>query len=343
MLYIENGRLGNMSAIGLGCWNFGAQWNNKVSTDDAVKIIRYAIDNGVNFVDVAETYGEPEGQCEQILGKALKDGYREKVLLISKVGWYGRRQKDVFTAKPTLYTKILRRVFNKLNHFKPVDLATRTPELIRLCGHACCGRLNTDYIDLLLCHDGNPKDPEAFIEGFRQLKQEGYIRHYGISTDSYEVLKRFYELSDGECAACECDYSILNRKAEKNIFKFCNEHNIAILTRGTLCRGLLSGKYNLKTVFSESSRSAWNVGGRNRWEYELLMKRIDELKNGLNADNLTDYAYRFAFSRPEHPTVVIGCTSIEQIKQNIQIASQRISDNDNDVIVKLSEKWGGLV
>ena len=79
---------------------------------------------------------------------------------------------------------------------------------------------------------------------------------------------------------------------------------------------MLSGKYNLETVFSESSRSAWNVGGRNRVEYEKLMKRIDELKKGLNAENLTDYAYRFAFSRPEHPTVVIGCTSIEQIKQN---------------------------
>lgn len=69
-------------------------------------------------------------------------------------------------------------------------MATRTPDLIRLCGHACCGRLKTDCIDLLLCHDGNPKDPEAFIEGFRLLKQEGYIRYYGISTDSYDVLKK---------------------------------------------------------------------------------------------------------------------------------------------------------
>lgn len=339
MLYIENGKLGNMSVIGLGCWNFGAQWNNKVSTEDAVSIIRYAIDNGVNYVDVAETYGEPEGQCEQILGKALKDGYRDKVFVISKVGWYGRRQKDVFTVKPTLYTKLLRRVYDKINHFKPVDLATRTPELIRLCGHACCGRLNTDHIDLLLCHDGNPKDPEAFIEGFRQLKQEGYIRYYGISTDSYDVLKRFYKLSDGECAACECDYSILNRKAEKNIFKFCNEHNIAILTRGTLCRGLLSGKYNMDTVFSESSRESWNIGGSNRREYEKLMTRIEDLKRELHTEKLSDFAYKFAFSRPENVSVVIGCTSMEQIKENILTASQKISKDENARIITISDKW----
>lgn len=77
MLYHKNGILGDLSVIGLGCWNFGGQWANKVSESEAISIIRHAIDNGVNFVDVAESYGIPDGQCEILLGKALKGGYRE--------------------------------------------------------------------------------------------------------------------------------------------------------------------------------------------------------------------------------------------------------------------------
>ena len=335
MLYHDT-PLGKLSVMGLGCWNFGAQWNNKVTVDEAIKIIRYAIDNGINFVDVAETYGDPEGQCEQILGKALKDGYREKVFLVSKVGWYGRREKNHFTVKPSLYTRILRRVYNKLNHYKSVDLTGRTPELIRLCGHACCGRLNTSYIDLLLCHDGNPENPQAFIDGFRQLKTEGYIKQYGISTDSYEVLKHFYELSNGECAACECDYSILNRSAESHIFKYCIEKNIAILTRGSLCRGLLSGKYNLNTHFTESSRSSWNKDGKDRSEYEALISKIEKLKKELKEERLTEVAYQYTFSRPEHPVIVIGCTSLNQIAENIKIGSEYMYSPQFDIVNKIT-------
>lgn len=334
MLYNSNGKLGKLSVLGLGCWNFGGQWN-KVNEDDAIKIIRYAIDHGINYVDVAESYGVPDGQCEMILGKALKDGYRDKVFLVSKVGWYGRRTANHFSAKDSIYARLMRKAYNILNHFKPVDLATRTPEIVRLSGHACCGRLGTDHIDLLLCHDGNPKDPEAFIEGFRQLQSEGFISHYGISTDSFEVLKMFYELSNGECAACECDYSLLHRNAENDIFKFCKEHNIAIFTRGTLCRGLLSGKYDLDSVFKESSRQDWNVGGKNRMQYERYISKIEHLKKGLPDASLTELSYRYAFSNTVHPSVVIGCTSMEQIKQNVEIGTSYLSNIDIQIIDKL--------
>ena len=342
MIYHENGRLGKLSVIGLGCWNFGSQWNNKVSTKEAVRIIRYAIDNGISFVEVAETYGEHEGQCEQILGKALQDGYRDKVLLISKVNWFGLMRMDVFTAKKSLYSRISRHVFNKINRFKPaVDLANRTQEFVHFCAQSTCGRLKTDHIDLLLCHGDTHKDLKDFIESLRQLKAEGYIKHYGISTDTLDVLKRFYELSDGECAACECDYSILNRKAETGIFRYCQENGIAIFTRGTLCRGILSGKYNLETNFKESSRSSWNIGGKNRWEYELFISRIEELNNKISGDSLADIAYKFAFSRPEYPCVLIGCKSLEQIKHNISIAEAKLSKDEVAIIESISDDLRG--
>lgn len=336
MLYTDNGPFKKLSVIGLGCWNFGGQWN-KVPEAEAINIIRYAIDHGINYVDVAESYGIPDGQCEMILGKALQNGYREKVFLVSKVAWYGRRTTDHFFAKETRYTRLMRNLYNRLNHMKSVDIENRTPELIRLSGHACCGRLRTDYIDLLLCHDGNTSHPEIYIEGFRQLKTEGFIRHYGISTDRIDVLKRFYELSGGECAACECDYSLLNRAPETEIFSFCKEHNIAILTRGTLMRGILSGKYNYTTEFSELSRKHWNVGERERWVYEWYLTLVDKYKSVIGDESLTRCAYRFAFSRPEHPSVVIGCTSMEQLKENIETASDYLSQELSDKLSSIRE------
>ena len=121
MIYSQCGRLGKLSVIGLGCWNFGAQWN-KTTESDAIQIIRAAIDGGINYMDVAESYGEPDGQCEIILGKALKDGYKDKVFLVSKVGWYGRREANNMTTKDGFLLRQIKRVFNKIYRYKTVDL-----------------------------------------------------------------------------------------------------------------------------------------------------------------------------------------------------------------------------
>lgn len=327
MIYHNNGALGQLSAIGLGCWNFGGQWN-KVSESEAIEIIRYAIDNGINFVDVAESYGLPDGQCEIILGKALKNGYREKVKIISKVGWFGRRTEDHFNQKRTFSKRLFNLIFNKLFKYKVFDVKKRTPELLRLCGHACCGRLQTNYIDVLLCHDSNPYDIESFITAFNILQKEGFIKHYGISTENIEVLKNFYEVSNGKCEVVECDYSLLNKSIENKFLDFCKQKNITVLTRGTLSRGLLSGKYDLNTHFNESSRLNWNRGGAARKQYEKCIMSIDKIKQELaDKQDIVTAAYQYVFSNPIHPSVIVGVTSMKQIETNIQIASNYMDIN----------------
>jgi aryl-alcohol dehydrogenase-like predicted oxidoreductase len=335
MLYTENGKFGKLSVIGLGCWNFGAQWNNKVSEADAIQIIRFAIDNGVNFVDVAESYGFPDGQCEILLGKALLDGYRSKVKIVSKIGWYGRREADFGVSRSKYVRRMANILYNKIFKYKEFDVLKRSPELLRLCGHACCGRLQTPYIDLLLCHDDNPQDMDSFIKAFRILKAEGFIRHYGISTNRINVLKRFQEKSGNECSACECDYSLLNRSAEKEIFPYCQNNKITILTRGALARGLLSGKYNLQTVFNEPSRMSWNVGGSERSNYESYIKKINAIKQNLKTEVVTPYAYKFVFSNEHSPAVVLGSTTLDQIKQNIEIATSRLSEENFKLLTSI--------
>ena len=70
---------------------------------------------------------------------------------------------------------------------------------------------------------------ENFIHAFELLKSEGFIKHYGISTENINVLKRSYDLSNGNCEAVECDYSLLNRMVESDFLPFCNKHKIQYL------------------------------------------------------------------------------------------------------------------
>ncbi len=162
MLYRKFGKTGwDVSAVGLGTWNIGNQWG-EMDDASAESIVRAAYDNGMNLFDVAESYGIPNGNSELRLGRALK-GIRQEVRVVSKIAHWGKRTGQA--------------------------VPKTTPDMIRLCGHACAGRLRTEYIDVMLCHDANVENPEVYIEAFETLRQEGFIRHYGISTDHIDVLK----------------------------------------------------------------------------------------------------------------------------------------------------------
>ncbi len=173
------GKLGwSVSAVGLGTWNIGNQWG---AIDDATAwaTIRTAYEHGVTVFDTAESYGIPHGLSEMRLGTALA-GIRHNVHIVSKIGSWGNR-----TGASVPRTGI---------------------DSIRLSGHAILGRLRTDYLDVVLCHEGNLEDPTIYLEGFEALKTEGAIRAYGISTNDVEVLKRFNV--NGTCSVAQTDYSL---------------------------------------------------------------------------------------------------------------------------------------
>jgi len=229
MLHRTFGKTGiDISAIGFGSWNIGGQWGDVDSTT-AYATIRAAYDSGVTLFDTAENYGIPGGTSEERLGHALR-GIRHQVTVVSKTGNWGRR----------------------IGRLIPREW----PDTIRVCVHASLHRLKTDWIDVMLCHEGEIEDPSVYIEGFEILKTEGRIRHYGISTNNLDVLKRFNEM--GDCSVVQVDYSLLNRAAEEAFLPYCLEHNIGVMVRGPLAKGLLSGKYDKSTVFEDSIRKAWH-------------------------------------------------------------------------------------
>lgn len=290
------------SAVGLGTWTLGNQFG-ELTDEESRRIVRSSFDAGVNIFDTAESYGIPNGTSELRLGRAL-EGIREQVYVVSKIGHWGKRTGQ--------------------------GVPKTTPDMIRGCGHASAGRLGTDHVDLMLCHEGDIEDPEVYVEGFERLRAEGMIREYGISTNDINVLERFYEESDGRCTAVEVDYSLIERGPESDILPFCAEHNLGALIRSPLRQGLLSGKYDRDTDFTDPVRKdmrEWNEGGENREEFLEYIEQVQAVQDALNSDeDLVSTALRYVMSHPVDPVVIPGATTTEQAVQNASVGDRPMSE-----------------
>ena len=300
MLYREFGRLGwKVSAIGMGTWNIGNQWGE---LDDMTVwgTVRAAFEHGVNLFDTAESYGIPNGLSEERLGVALA-GIRHSIYLVSKIGHWGKRTGQ--------------------------GVPKNTVDMIRACAHASLHRLRTDWHDVLLCHEGGIEDPSVYLEAFETLKQRGRVRAYGISTDSLEALKRFNV--NGTCSVVEVNYSLLNRASENSILPYCQEQGIAVLVRGPLRRGLLSGKYTANSVFTDTIRSRWNEGEPGRAQFEHDIALVEKLRPVYEAgEEMVTAALRYIISHPAAPVAIPGPKSPAQAIMNAAAGARVLSADE---------------
>lgn len=308
MLYRKFGATGwNVSAIGLGTWNIGNQWG-EIDEATALATVKSAFDNGVNLFDTAEAYGIPQGLSEERLGKALH-GFRRQTYILSKIGSWGRRTGDVLP---------------------------RTVDNIRLCLQASLFRLRTDWLDAVLCHEGDLDEPTVYLEAFEMFKAQGYIRAYGISTNDFDVLKRFNV--NHNCQIVELDYSLLNRKPESQIFPYCQEHGIAVLARGPLAQGLLSGKYSAESVFTDTVRSKWHKNEDKQRKFLQNITNVEALKTALpTGADLPTTALQFAISHPVQPVVIPGAKSAEQAASNAKAGDTMLSSEERSVLIERLE------
>jgi len=309
MLYRKFGRTNwRVSVIGMGTWNIGNQWG-KVDDATSWATVRTAFDHGVNLFDTAESYGIPNGLSEERLGVGLA-GIRHQVYIVSKIGHWGKRTGQ--------------------------GVPKTTVDMIRLCTHASLHRLRTEWVDVMLCHEGDIEDPSIYLEAFETLKQRGRIRVYGISTDSMEVLKRFN--ANGTCSVVEVNYSLLNRSPEEKLFPYCQKHGIAILVRGPLRRGLLSGKYSAKTVFTDLVRSGWNIDGTQRAEFESAIAKVEKLKKVFRpGKEMVTAALRFVISHPVSPVAIPGAKSPAQAAVNAAAGERTLPEDKRNKLVSLME------
>ncbi|MFF2481485.1 aldo/keto reductase [Paenibacillus sp. NPDC058071] len=261
--------------IGLGCMSLGTDRGK------AIALIHEALDNGVNFLDTADLYDD--GLSEEIVGEAIKGKRREDIILATKVGNRRIPGQEGWVWDPSK-AYILSSVKGSLK------------------------RLGVDYIDLYQLHGGTLDDPiDETIEAFEQLKQEGVIRHYGISSIRPNVIREYAARSG--MVSVMSQYSLLDRRPEETVLPLLAQAEIGLIARGPVAKGVLTGNGAQKAVKGYLDY--------NPEELADLHRKLLELADGRD---LAQLAIRYTLADPTVAVAIPGASSREQLLGNIEAA-----------------------
>ena len=288
MEYVQLGRGGTrVSRLCLGTMNFG----NRTDEETSIRITHQAIDLGINFVDTADAY--LTGHCEEIVAKALVDGRRDQVVLVTKgVGKMGPG---------------------------PNDLGASRYHMTRAC-EASLRRLKTDRIDLYLIHEADLTTPvEEVLGTMNTLIQQGKILYWGTSKWPVSRIVRAMELADryglAGITAEQPPYNLLDRSIENELIWVCLQYGIGMMTWAPLASGILSGKYRRGQEREAGSRFEKAEEGRGRFTSEGLdiAEKLLHLaeKRGCT---LAEFCHAWLLSRPGMTAPIIGPAKPEHVE-----------------------------
>jgi aryl-alcohol dehydrogenase-like predicted oxidoreductase len=205
-----------VSALGLGCMGLSFGYGPATEKQQAITLIRAAVDRGVIFFDTAEAYGPFTN--EELLGEALAP-VRERVVIATKFGFKNGRPNE------------------------PLD---SRPERIREVAEAALKRLNTDAIDLFYQHRVDPNVPIEEVAGaVRQLIEQGKVKHFGLSEAGVKTIRRAHAVQP--VTALQSEYSLWWREPETEVLPALEELGIGFVPFSPLGRGFLTGKMDENT------------------------------------------------------------------------------------------------
>lgn len=216
-----------VSALGLGCMGLSHGYGPATDTQQAISLIRSAVDLGVTFFDTAEFYGPYLN--EQVVGEALAP-VRDQIVIATKFGF----AVGADNTKQTLDSR---------------------PERIRLAVEGSLRRLKTDYIDLLYQHRVDPNVPIEDVAGVvKDLIGEGKVKHFGLSEASAQTIRRAHAVQ--QLTALQSEYSLWWREPEKEILPTLWELGIGFVPFSPLGKGFLTGTVSAEATYgSDDFRS----------------------------------------------------------------------------------------
>ena len=291
MVGVEYRTLGStgisVSEIGFGAWAIGGDAWGPVDDEASVAAMERALELGVTFIDTADVYGD--GHSEELVAKVIK-GRRSEVVVATKGGLMGHHRDPGGAPVYDRPEKVCRALEDSLR------------------------RLGTDYVDVYYDHIwwDRPEEREAFVEALARLKADGKVRAAGLSTDDIDYIRHFN--SGGGLDVVQVEYSVLNRRAEREILPYLAEHGIGAVLRGPLQKGLLTGKFTADTTFPEGDvRADWP---EQDW-YRRDLARVGRLRE-LEREDMTlgQLALRFVLDHPAVSSAIPGGKTPEQVAAN---------------------------
>ena len=315
-----------VSKICLGTMTFGQQ--NTEAEGHAQ--MDYALEQGVNFFDTAEMYSVPArqetyGSTERILGTWFqKTGNRDKVVLASKI------------AGPNPNFTYMR----EKNDF--------SPESIQYALDKSLERLQTDYIDLYQLHwperktnffgqrgfkvqdDAWEDNIHAVLETLNGFIQQGKIKHIGLSNETPWGIMRFLEESKyhnlPRIKTVQNPYSLLNRLYENGSAEIGIRENVGLLAYSPMAFGVLSGKFLTGEAHPNARINLFPQFSRYNSEQSAAATRLYHEIAQQNGLTLTQLALAFIEQQPFVTSTIIGATTMEQLKENIDTINVTLSE-----------------
>ena len=300
---MEYRRLGSsglqVSAVGLGTNNFG----NRLEEEAAcIKVLRKAVDIGINFIDTSNSYGGT--RSEQYIGNGIK-GIRDEVVLATKVFspmGEGPNQKGASRQH------IIREVENSLK------------------------RLQTDYVDLYQMHYWDPDTPiEETLRALDDLVRQGKVRYIGCSNyTAWQLCEAVWTsraLHLESFVSAQPNWSMVNREIEQELVPFCQAYNMGILPFFPLASGFLTGKYRRGEPMPEGTRfqKSPRMGERYLKERNFdILERLEVFATERGRP-VAELAIAWLLYNPMVSSVIAGATKTEQVEANAKAADWHLT------------------
>jgi aryl-alcohol dehydrogenase-like predicted oxidoreductase len=297
-------KLGNstleVSALGLGCMGLSHVYGPATARQDAIALIRGAVERGVTFFDTAEVYGPYAN--EDLVGEALEP-FRGQVVIATKFG------------------------FAIDSAGKQVGLNSR-PEHIKEVAEASLERLRVDAIDLFYQHRVDPDVPIEDVAGtVAELIKAGKVKHFGLSEAGAQTIRRAHAVQP--VAALQSEYSLWWREPEKQILPTLEELGIGFVPYSPLGRGFLTGSIDENTKFDAADFR----NGIPRFAPEARKANqplVDVLGQLAARKKVTPAQLALAWLLAQKPWIVPipGTTKVHRLEENMAAAAIELTPAD---------------
>jgi aryl-alcohol dehydrogenase-like predicted oxidoreductase len=301
-----------ISLLGLGCNNFGL----RMEIEGARAVIHKALDLGITFFDTADVYGK-RGGSEIALGMYLGD-----------------RRKDVFLAS---------KFGNPMDDSGAMKGGSR--RYVMAAVEASLKRLKTDWIDLYQMHRPDPATPvEETLRALDDLVKQGKIRYIGCSQlAGWQLVERQWIARQGNLAphtACEAEYSLLARDAERELIPAMRAYGAGLLPFYPLASGFLTGKYRRGAPMPEGARLTKGKRYSDRFMTDANWTVLEGLEAFCTARGRTllELAFGWLAAQPVVASVIAGATQAEQVEFNAKAIGWELTPQELAEIDRITGK-----
>jgi len=291
-----------VSTLGFGCMGLSFGLGPATEKEEAIKVIRAAVEGGVTFFDTAEVYGPLVN--EELVGEALAP-FRGQVLIATKFG---------FKANPADGGK-----WNALDS---------RPEHIKEVAEASLKRLNVDALDLFYQHRVDLEVPIEDVAGaVKELIREGKVKHFGMSEAGAKTIRRAHAVQP--VAAVQSEYSLWWREPEQEILPTLEELGIGFVPFSPLGRGFLTGAISESTTFPgndiRNSIPRFNAEAR-----KANQQVVDTLGKIAESKKATRAQIALAWLLAQKPWIVPipGTTKLHRLEENLGATDVELSAED---------------